>query len=104
MHRRDRQVREHARPDDDDLRGDGLPASSYAQHLKSATRPSARWLLPLAIPILSLILFALLLSGCEVGVALGLPHNDECRDVETSPGDPISKECLDTIGKAPSSP
>jgi hypothetical protein len=72
--------------------------------MKSATRSSARWLLPLAIPILSLILFALLLSGCEIGVALGLPRNDECRDVETSPGDPISKECLDTIGKAPSSP
>ena len=104
MHRRDRQVREHARPDDDDLRDDGLAASSHAQHLKSATRPSARWLLPLAIPILSLILVALLLSGCEIGVALGLPRNDECRDVETSPGDPISKECLDTIGKAPSSP
>lgn len=104
MHRRDRQVREHARPDDDDLRDDGLLAFSHAQDLQSATRSSARWLLPLAIPILSLILLALLLSGCEIGVALGLPRNDECRDVETSPGDPISKECLDTIGKTPSSP
>ncbi|MFM9845048.1 MAG: hypothetical protein ACKVOI_18960 [Dongiaceae bacterium] len=52
----------------------------------------------------ALILIALLLAGCEVGVAVGLPRNDECRDVETSPGSPISKECLDTIGKPPPSP
>jgi hypothetical protein len=50
---------------------------------------------------LSLFIIALLLAGCEIAVALGLPHNDECRDVETSPGAPISNECLDTIGKSP---
>lgn len=104
MHRQGRQVREHARPDDDDLRNDDLPAASVHLHPTAPVRPSARWLLPLAIPILSLILVALLLSSCEVGVAMGLPRNDECRDVDTSPGHPISKECLDTIGKAPSSP
>jgi hypothetical protein len=104
MHRRERQVREHARPDDDDLRDADLPASLHPAHSKSYARPSARWILPLAIPILSLILVALLLSGCEIGIALGLPRNDECRDVETSPGDPISKECLDTIGQTTAAP
>lgn len=97
-------MREHARPDDDDLQDEGLPASSHAPKSAAHAPSPSRWLLPLAIPILSLILVALLLSGCEIGVALGLPRNDECRDVETSPGDPISKECLDTIGKPASTP
>jgi hypothetical protein len=101
MHRREKQVRQHWRPDEDEIRADSPLFVLRAQSPRSKLhlRPSMGWILPLAIPILSLILFALLLAGCEIGVALGLPRNDECRDVDTSPGDPISKECLDTIGK-----
>lgn len=106
MHRREKQVREHWRPDEDELRDE---AEGFAPNLRSSMNPTARqprpnWILRLAIPILSLIVIALLLTGCEIGVALGLPRNDECRDVETSPGDPISKECLDTIGQPTISP
>lgn len=63
-----------------------------------------KWILPLAVPILSLILIALILAGCEIAVALGLPRNDACNDVDTNPGAPISNECLDTIGKSPTNP
>jgi hypothetical protein len=58
----------------------------------------------LAVPIFSLILLALILSACEIGVALGLPNNAECRDAETLPGSPISGACLDSIGSTPTRP
>jgi hypothetical protein len=104
MHRREKQVRDHWRPDEDELRDDSSLIVPRPRKWKFRARPPAAWILPVAIPILSLILFALLLTGCEIGVALGLPRNDECRDVDTSPGDPISKECLDTIGKPAATP
>jgi len=104
MHRRERQAREHWRPDEDALGDDASLIDQPQPKSKSRARTPVAWILPVAIPILSLILFALLLTGCEIGVALGLPRNDECRDVETSPGDPISKECLDTIGQPSASP
>jgi hypothetical protein len=53
-----------------------------------------------SLPIFALVVIALFLARCEIGV----PRNDECRDVETRPGDPISKECLSMIGKPPASP
>lgn len=101
MHRREKQVREHSRPDEDDLRDEAEFFAPDLSASKSSTIRQSRpnWVLRLAIPILSLIVVGLLLTGCEIGVAFGLPRNDECRDVETSPGDPISKECLDTIGQ-----
>jgi len=104
MHRREKQVRDHWRPDEDELRDDSLFFVPRVRQWQMGTRPAAAWILPVAIPILSLILIALLLTGCEIGVALGLPRNDECRDVDTSPGDPISNECLDSIGKSPTNP
>jgi hypothetical protein len=106
MDPRERPVREHARPDEHDLRGDEFPAAPHLSRYKprfTSQSPSA-WVLPLAVPILSLILLALILSGCEIGFALGLPRNDACNDVDTTPGAPISNECLDTIGKSPASP
>ena len=106
MNPRDRPKRDHARPDEQDLRDDGIPAAAGRRFHRPlyAGVTRGKWLLPLAVPILSLILIALILSGCEIGLALGLPNNDACRDVETSPGAPISNECLDTIGKSPTSP
>jgi len=58
----------------------------------------------LALPILSLILLALILSACEFGVALGLPNNADCREADTLPGNPISGACLDSIGSTPTNP
>jgi hypothetical protein len=108
MDRHDRPVREHARPDEHDLRDDTLPAAaSRPSERPSFARPRrGQWLLPIALPILSLIVIAIMLSSCELGVALGLglPRNDACRDVDTSPGQPISNDCLDSIGKSPATP
>jgi len=106
MDPRDRPKRDHARPDEQDLRDDAIPAAADRRFHRPlyAGVTRGKWLLPLAVPILSLILIALILSGCEIGLALGLPNNDACRDVETSPGAPISNECLDTIGRSPTNP
>jgi hypothetical protein len=106
MDPRERPVREHARPDEHDLRGDefpGAPRRSLHKPRFTSQSPSA-WVLPLAVPILSLILLALILSGCEIGVALGLPNNADCRDTDTLPGSPISGACLDSIGTTSASP
>ena len=106
MDPRDRPKREHARPDEQDLRDDGIPAAIDRRFHRPlyAGMTRAKWILPLAVPILSLILIALILAGCEIAVALGLPRNDACNDVDTNPGAPISNECLDTIGKSPTNP
>ena len=106
MDPRDRPKRDHARPDEQDIRDDAITAAIGRRFHRPlyAGVTRGKWLLPLAVPILSLILIALILSGCEIGLALGLPNNDACRDVETSPGAPISNECLDIIGKSPASP
>jgi hypothetical protein len=46
-----------------------------------------------------LIAAALLLSGCEIGLFYGdLPSNFACRDADALPGQPISNDCLDTLG------
>jgi hypothetical protein len=105
MRRQERQVREHWRPDDDDLRDETSAAAAERPfRFPTTAQRRANWIVPLVIPILSLILILLLMTGCEIGAAIGLPNNDECRDVETSPGDPISQECLDTVGQPAASP
>lgn len=106
MDPRDRPKHEHARPDEQDLRDDRIPAASGRRFYRPlyAGMTRGKWILPLAVPILSLILIALILAGCEIGVALGLPRNDACNDVDTNPGAPISNECQDTIGKSPTNP
>lgn len=106
MDPRDRLKRDHARPDERDLRDDAIPAATDRRFHRPlyAGMTHGKWVLPLAVPILSLILIALFLAGCEIGMALGLPRNDACNDVETNPGAPISNECLDTIGKSPTTP
>ncbi len=99
-------MRGHARPDEHDLRDDEFAAAPRLSHRKprlTSQSPSA-WVLPLAVPILSLILLALILSACEIGVALGLPNNADCRDAETLPGGPISGACLDSIGTTSTTP
>jgi hypothetical protein len=93
-------------PDEDDFLADadGRPGRRPASKLAPVAERRPGLVLFLAVPILSLFAIALLLAGCEFGVALGLPNNDECRDVETAPGDPISGECLDSIGRTGTSP
>lgn len=106
MDPRDRPKREHARPDEQDLWDDEFPTAprrnSYKLRLTSQS-PFA-WVLPLAVPILSLILLALILSACEIPVAVGLPNNPDCRDAGTLPGSPISGACRDSIGATPTNP
>ena len=106
MDPRDRPKRDHARPDEQDLRDDAISAVAGRRFYRPlyAARPRGKWILPLAVPILSLILIALILSSCEIGLALGLPRNDACNDADTTPGAPISNECLDSIGKSPTNP
>jgi len=49
---------------------------------------------------LAIAALALLLAGCEAGLFFGgLPSNEACRDAEALPGQPISTECLDTLGR-----
>ena len=49
---------------------------------------------------LALMGVALLLAGCEAGLFFGgLPSNEACRDAESLPGQPISSDCLDSLGR-----
>ena len=50
--------------------------------------------------ILAVLGVALLLAGCEAGLFFGgLPSNEACRDAESLPGQPISSDCLDSLGR-----
>jgi hypothetical protein len=50
--------------------------------------------------LLTIVAFALLLTGCQVGLFFGgLPSNEACRDSESLPSQPISSDCLDTLSR-----
>ena len=49
---------------------------------------------------LALMGVTLLLAGCVAGLSCGgLPSNEACRDAESLPGQPISSDCLDSLGR-----
>jgi len=53
-----------------------------------------------AVRLAALAAILLALAGCEVSLGYGLPRTTACRIASTQPGQPISTDCLDSVGHA----